>query len=245
MALSFSFVLWFSVSALLLFFWFWSIYVVVRQKRAWQFYAEKRKMRYHKNGFLETPSVSGVVDAYSVSLFSSEHGELDGRSQRHLTAIEVILHTSLPVPCAAASGGMVHVAENIGLHKEYKPPTKGWDDSFIIRGEEMDIIREYLSNDRLLKLVNLMKIHKAWIIFLFMGGKGVLRLDTPLPIDNPKEIDVLVKQLINVAKALELTDGEAQSLIRNKKKAENDSPVLDIDEDLLDDHLGFELEEDE
>lgn len=245
MPLSFTFLLWFTVSALLLGFWFWSIHVVLRQKRAWKFYAEKRKLRYHPKSFLETPSVNGVIDNYSVSLFASEHGELDGRSQRHLTAIEVTLHSSFSSDCAVASGGMVYVVENIGLHQEYKPPTHGWDDSFIVRAADLDVVREYLTNDRLLKLVSLMKIKKAWIIFLFINGKGVLRLDTPLPIDNPKEIDALVKKIIDVAQAMELKEGEDKSLMRKRERSQKATPVLDIDDDLLYDHLGFEFEEDE
>lgn len=246
MVLSVAFFVWLVITILLLGFWFWSIYVVVRQKSAWKLYADKRKLRFHSRGFLETPSLSGVIDQYAVSMFASEHGELDGRSHKHLTAIEITLHTSLMTNCALASGGMVPVVEAIDFHQEFKPSMKGWDDSYIVRAQDLNIVREYLDADRLNKLIQLMKIDRAWIIFLFIGGKGILRLDTPLPIDNPKEIDLLIKQLINAAKALELSDGEGQALLRNKERIEKaKGPVLDIDEDLLDDHLGFELEDDE
>lgn len=243
--MSLAFVVWFLVSLFLLGFWGWSIYVVLKQKHAWKFYAEKRKLRYHPKGFLETPSVSGVVDNYGLSLFASEHGELDGRSQKHLTAIEITLHTTLPVACAAASGGMAKIVEGIGIHQEYKPPAKGWDDSYIIRAQDLGIVREYMNSDRLDKLIQLMKVEKAWVIFLFLNGKGLLRLDTPLPIDNPKEIDALIKKMISVAKTLELKDGEDKALIRQASQSDDVRPVLDIDEDLLADHLGLELEDDE
>lgn len=243
MALSFTFFLWLGVTVLLLGFWFWSIHIVLRQKRAWKVYASKRKLRYHKKGLLETPGVSGVIEDYSVSLFASEHGELNGRSHRNLTAIEITLHTSLPTDCALASGGMVPIVQGIGLHQEFKPPTKGWDDSYIVRAADLDIAREYLTHERLSNIIGLMKTEKAWIIFLFMGGKGILRLDTPLPIDNPKEIDVLVKQMINAANTLEVSEGEEKALRVKKEKSDKASPVLDIDEDLLKDHLGLELEE--
>lgn len=245
MALSFTFFLWLGITLLLLGFWFWSIHIVLRQKRAWKSYATKRKLRFHLKGFLETPSISGVIDEYSVSLFASEHGELDGRSHRNLTAIEITLHSSLPTDCALASGGMVPIVQAIDLHKEYKPPTKGWDDSYILRASDADVAREYLTESRLSKIISLMKTDKAWIIFLFIGGKGILRLDTPLPVDNPKEIDILVKQMINVAKALEVSDGEAKSLKVKKDSQGTASPVIDIDDDLLKDHLGLELEDDE
>tara|TARA_R110001592_G_scaffold20926_9_gene84630 strand:- start:16058 stop:16831 length:774 start_codon:yes stop_codon:yes gene_type:complete len=221
------------------------MYVLIKQKQAWKTYADKRKMRYHSSAMLETPSISGVVDGYSVTMFASEHGELDARSQRRLTAIEVMLQTNLPFAVGAASGGMVHVVEALDLRQEFKPPTKGWDDTYALRTSDLPLAQSYLNEGRLSKLVNLMKTDRAWIIFLFLGDQGVLRLDTPMPIDNPKEIDVLVKQMINVARALELGKGEGKDLIRQTQNQDKAGGVLEIDEDLLNDDIGFELEDEE
>lgn len=200
-------------------------------------------MRFHSNGLLETPTINGAIDEYSVSIFASEHSELDARSQRRLTAIEITLNSGLPVQAAVASGGMVAVIEALSIPKEYKPPVKGWDDSYIIRTRDLDVMQAYLNEDRMSKLVNLMKVDKAWVIALFVSEFALLRLDTPLPIDNPKEMDVLIKQMINVARALELKDGEVKELLRKRSEDETGHKVLDIDDDLLDDHLGIELED--
>lgn len=235
---------WFLI-AFLLGFWLWSIYVVLRQKRAWRVYADKRKLRYHEKGLLETPSVSGIVDDYGVSLFASQHGELDGRSQKFLTAIEVTLHTSLPTSCVVASGGMVTVAETTGIPYEFKPVQRGWDDSYAVRAQNLGMVRTYLDEGRLGKLISLMRVDKVWVIFLFLNSKGILRVDTPLPMESPKQIDLLIKQMINVAKALELKSGEDKALLRKQSKSDGAREALDIDEDLLDDNLGLELEEDE
>ncbi len=221
------------------------MYILIKQKRAWKFYADKRKMRYHSTALFETPVIDGVVDGYSVSMFASEHSELDARSKRRLTAIEVNLQTALPFSVAAASGGMVHVVSLMDLRQEYKPNIKGWDDSYVLQTNNLKMAQEYLNEDRLLKISNLMKIDKAWIIFLFIEDEGILRLDTPLPIANPKKIDVLIKQLINVAKALELKKGEDKDIIRQSKRKDQAEAVLEIDEDILDDDIGLELEDEE
>jgi len=157
-------IVWFLISAFLLGFWVWSGYMSYKQKKAWRFFADKKKMRYHSAAFFQSPTISGVVDEYSVSV-------------------------------------------NI--------------------------------------LINLMRLEKAWVIVLFNGSEGLLRLDTPRPIDTPKEMDVLVKQMITVAKALELNKGEERDLLREESLSAKTSKVLDIDDDLLDDHLGIELEEDD
>ncbi len=193
---------------------------------------------------METPSISGAIDGYNVSIFESEHSELDGRSQKRLSAIEIGLHTGLPVPCAIASAGMVPVVETLDLRQEFKPNTKNWDDSYIARTNDSSVIAHYLEGGRLEKLLTLMKTDKAWVVVIFLNETGLLRLDTPLPLDNPRDIDVLVKQMLNLAKALELKSGEDKDLLRKRLQTASDKKVLDIDEDLLSDDIGLELEED-
>ncbi len=202
-------------------------------------------MRYHSTALFETPVINGVVDGYSVSMFASEHSELDERSKRRLTAIEVNLQTTLPFSVAVASGGMVHVVSLMNFRHEYKPNIKGWDDSNSLQTNDLKLAQAYFTEDRLKKIINLMKINKAWIVLLFTEEQGILRLDTPLPIDSPKEIDVLIKQLINVARALELKKGEDKDLIRQSQRKEQAESVIEIDDDLLDDDIGLELEDEE
>ncbi len=238
-------IIWLSISLFLLVFWGWTLFVVIRQKQAWKLYAGKRAMRYHNMGMFSTPMVSGAVDGYGVSLFASEHSELDERSQRRLTAIEISLQSDYPFVCAVASGGMVSVVDAFDIRHEYKPQTKGWDNSYILRSSDMKMGRAYFTDDRLEKIVDLMKTNKAWVILAIVQDRGILRLDTPYPIDNPKELDELIKKMIVVAKALELNKGEDKDLIRKQSETDSSQAVLAVDDDLLDDHLGLELEEDE
>ncbi len=241
--LSIFFYIWLFISLFLLGFWLWTLYVVLQQKRAWKIFAEKRKMRYSETGMFSTPIVSGAIDTYGVSLFASEHSELDERSYKRLTAIEISLQSDFPFSCAVASGGMVSVVDSFYIRHEFKPTVKGWDNSYILRASDLEIAKNYFSDERLKKLLKLMSIDKAWVILAIVGDRGILRLDTPYPIDNPKELDKLIKQMISVAKALEMKKGEEKDLLLKKTKQDNGSPVLDIDEDLLEDHLGLELEE--
>ncbi len=241
--MSLSFILWSIISGFLISFWGWTIYVVLNQKRAWKFYADKKKLRFHSNGMLETPSISGAVDGYKVSIFASEHSELDSRSQRRLTAIEIAMHTGLPFHGAIASGGMVPIVDVLDLPQEYKPPASGWDDSYIIRTRDQNLMQKYFTDERVKALIDLMQVEKAWVILLFLGDYGLLRLDTPSPIDNPKDLDKLINQLIAVARELELKDGEAKDIINDRSKLDKATAKLKIDDKLLGDDIGFELED--
>lgn len=201
-------------------------------------------MRYHSGAFFQSPSISGVIDEYSVAVFAGEHETADARAVRSLTAIEVNMKTSLPAAAAIGSGGMVSLIQTLDLTQEFKPPVKGWDDEYIIRCAHLGLTQNYLNEERLNIMVNLMRIDKSWVILLFNGADGILRLDTPMPVSDPKELDVLINQMISVAKVLELKDGEERDLIREESLSAKVSKVLDIDDDLLDDHLGIELEDD-
>ncbi len=242
MSLSWSFVVWFLVSALLIGFWSWTSYVLYKQKKAWKLYAEKRKLRYYPNGLYETPSVSGAVEGYKISFFASDHSELDARSQRRLSAIEINLHSSLSVSGAIASGGMVAVIESLEGNKEFKPNVEHWDDSYVIRTDDVHYMQAYLTDERIEKITGLMRMDKAWVIIVFLPENGLLRLDTPLPLDDPRKIDEVVKTMVDVAKALELKDGEDKDIIRNASKISKKEKRLVIDEDLLEDDIGLELE---
>ena len=247
--LTLSFFLWFLISAVLLGFWFWTSFLIFRQKAAWKLYAEKRDLRYNSNGFYETPSMNGAVEGYNISFFTSEHSELDARSERHLTAIEINLHTGLSVATAIASGGMSMIVDTLDLHKEYRPSNKDgkrkdWDNSYVIRTQDVSYMHEYLNDKRVDSIIRLMKIDKAWVIILFFEETGLLRLDTPLPLDTPQKVDAIVKQLVELARSLEMGEGEEKDILRAMPKADSKKQkILEIDDDLLNDDIGFELED--
>ncbi len=241
--MSISFVVWLSISVFLLGFWFWTIYILIRQRRAWKFYAEKKKLRYDSNGFYEGISLNGAVDGYKIAIFTSEHSELDARSQRRLSAIEINLHSSLDTYGGIASGGMVKFVETLDMNKEFKPTLKGWDDSYIVRTSNIDYMRKYLSDDRVQKLIELMKEDKLWVVLIFADGQGLLRIDTPLAIDTPKKMDELVKKMIAVARILELKNGESSDLKRQITGSNEKQKTLNVDDDFLDDDIGLELED--
>lgn len=243
--MSLSFGLWLFITLFFTWFWAWTSFISWRQIQAWKTYAKTRKMRYHSNGLLVTPTLTGSVDGYKVSIFASEHSELDARSNRRLTAIELHMHTRLPVAGAIASGGMVPVVEPLNLHQEYKPPHNKWDDAYIVRCRDNKVIENYLEQERLDGLVKLMGRDKVWIVLLFLEETGLLRMDTPLALDNPKQLDKAVKELVALAKVLELRKGEAETLLRKSSDAAGSNSIDAIDEGLLIDNVGFELEDDE
>lgn len=242
--MSLSIVLWLFISTFLLGFWLWASIILFKQRQAWRFYAEKKKLRYVSNGLYESPEISGAIGNYTVSAFSSEHSEFDARSQRRLTGIEIPLHAAFPMEAAIASGGMVPVVQGLDLPQEYKPDVSGWDDSYIIRAQDKDVVEAYLmANGRLQKLLQLMTMKRVWVILIFMKGKGLLRIDTSDPLIHPKNLDNMIGKLIEAATVFELGVGEDAGLKTHRKKKESQKSKIKIKSDALDDHGGLQLED--
>ncbi len=202
------FVLWLVLSFALLYFLGWTIYILLRQKRAWKAYAVKRKLRYVQKQFLVSPEMSGVIDDYTISFFTAEHQPPDARSARKMTAVELLLSSRIPFEGGIASGGMVSLMRPIGYAEEFVPAYDGWDKEWMAGSVSANAMQSYLTPDRLQALLTLMEIKNAWVIFMFRENVTLLRVDTPDPLDVPEKIDKLVKMMIKAANTLELAKGE-------------------------------------
>lgn len=240
------FLLWFVLSAALLFFFVWTLVILVKQKKAWKAFAEKRNLRYKEGSFTTSPTVSGTIDGYPVSLFTSEHETEHSRSTRKMTAIEINLISRLPVRAALASGGMVEIAQLMEGMDEFKPEYKGWKKKYVARSENLLVMTDYLSDERMQALLGLMKDENNWVILAFNEKISLLRIDTPLPLDDEKALSDLVDEMLGAALILELKPGESAHLKSKSLMSQTAfKPLPDKEVNSPDQGLSLELEEDE
>lgn len=237
--------IWGTVSAILLGFWFYTIYTVLMQQRAWKFFAAKKGLRYHSNGVLSTPTLSGAIDGFKVDIFMSEHSAPDQRSEKRLTAIEVTLPDTLSSSLVLASGGMTHLAEAMTLKSEGRLAHESWDDSFLFRADEYELAAAYLNADRLGLLLPWMTSKTMWFVFMAVDGNGVLRIDTPLPITHPKELNTMVQRLVDAAKALRLSKSDENALRQYIKDTAAKNVGLKLEGQVLSEDVGLALEDDD
>ncbi len=242
--------IWVALSLFLLGFWFWSNWVLYKQKQSWKLYARKRKLRYRSGRIFDSPELSGTYQDFEVLCFTAQHDAEDGRPGRSLTSIEVTLHSSLPVSAAIASGGMVQLVEELHFQAEFRPETPGWDNSYIVRSRDGAVMKAYLTDRRAQALVKLMKIKNAWIILFFTGGRGLLRIDTPDPLHDPKHLDDVIKKMVEAAKIMELEKGETNRLNAVvgrdiERGGERAQPsVIETPEKIFEEPVGLTLEDD-
>lgn len=239
------FILWLLLAGSLIAFLVWTLLILLRQKTGWKLYATKRDLRYKPNALMESPEMEGVIEDYTVSLFSREHISEDVRGVRKLTAIEVKLHSIMPIEGGLANGGMVDIIKEQSFKQEYVPKFDRWKKEYIAAGGNRNVLATYLNDERLEALCDLMKIKHAWVIFIFKGDAMLLRVDTPMPLDGAKKVDTLVKQMITTAKILELKKGEGETLKSAEIQSAAQNVTLDVDDKTLEDAPAFELEDHE
>ena len=219
--------------------------ILMRQKRGWRAYAEKRKLRYESKAFMLSPSVEGLLGEYSISCFSSEHSAQDARTMRKLTAIEVKLNSIMPVTGCIASGGMVPIMGVLNLKQEYVPEHKDWETSYVAAADNRGVMQADMTDARIEALCSLMQIKNSRIIFVFKDDAMLLRIDVANPLASAKELDEMVKKMLAVAEILELEKGEERRLEKAEIAGEAASIELEVDDDALDAANALSLEEDD
>lgn len=234
------FFIWLLLSGALIYFMGWNAFILYRQKRAWKSYAGAHKLRYRSPTLFAAPEMNGTAGDYTVSLFTGEHMSPDMRGSRKLTAIEIQLSSRFPLAGGVASGGMVDVIQGMGFKEEINPNHPEWDKAWIARAENRNVLKEYLSAERLAALVSLMKIRNAWVIFIFQDNMMLLRFDTPDPLDSAKKLNYIIKKMTETAKILELKSGESSRLKTYEATKSAKEVTLKVEEENFDGDLSLE-----
>ncbi len=232
--LSIWFVLWLLLSLVLIYFFGWTLFILLKQKKAWKAYAVKNNLRYSTKKVLSSPEISGALGDYTVNLFTGEHMAEDARSSRKLTAVEIQLSSTLPVEAGIANGEMISFIQKFCFKEEMRPKYKDWDNSYIASSDDKVILEKYLTKERFEALMSLMKVKNAWTLLAFRKDISLLRFDTPDPLLSVKKIDSLVNQMLKTAAILELKDGEAEHLKSKQSNKQQKEGTLDIDENEID-----------
>lgn len=210
--MSFWFLIWLFLSLTLMIFFVWMLFVIYRQKKGWRFYAQKRGLRYVKGAFSEPPQMEGMIDGYNVSFFPAHYELGDVRHSRKMTAIEVTLKTQMPFDGFVASGMLVDAVRLAALPVEYRPDHEGWPVEAVVATNDEEAMRSYLGSERLAMIVKWIRRKNVWFLLGCRSDVFLLRIDTPLPLDNPKVINGLVKSILKDVAALEVADADLHML---------------------------------
>ncbi|MCB9983384.1 MAG: hypothetical protein H6861_06905 [Rhodospirillales bacterium] len=237
-------VLWAVISLILLGFLGWSLLILYRQKKTWKAFAEKHKLRFKSNALMEGPEMDGTIESYKFSFFTGEHLTPDVRSTRKLTAVEVSLHSTMPIDGGIASGGMIPFIEALRFKAEVRPEHKSWSKAYLAAGDNRFVLGAYMTDERIEAITKLMKIKNAWVVLIFRGERMLLRIDMADPIAAPDYLEKLTVLLLKVTKILEVSESEYKALKAEEARGamKDSAPVLE--EKHVEEAAGLQLEED-
>lgn len=235
---------WFFITTALLYFFVWTIFILLRQKKNWDEFSRKNQLRYTPGRLQDPPEVNGNYKGYTISLFTGEHMTPDLRGTRKLSAIEVQLTSKVPFEGGVASRGMVDFLREVGFKNEIIPKHAMWKSEYIAASNTPYALQSYLTNARLEALSSIMRVKNAWVILIFRGDMALLRFDTPDPLETQKKIESIMDRMIDVAKKLELEAGEAARLKEDSLRTSPREASIHIQDDNIS-LEGIQLEDSE
>lgn len=219
------------------------MYILFRQKASWKVFASRNGLAYKANAMMASPEMGGEIEGYKFSFFTSEHGAQDLRGTRKMTAVEITLHSAMPLDGAVASGGMVQLVKSLGFNAEVQPRHESWNPACIAAGSNRFSLLAYLSDERVAALSKLMKARNVWVILIFRNDVTLLRIDMPGALETVEKLDKVEKVLLAAAQILELKRGEAgrlkaaetEGLVRESALMLEDDNARDMDDLKLED----------
>lgn len=230
--------MWISIWVCLVVFVFifvgWTLLVLFQQKKAWEAFAKKNKLKYKSGTFMGSPEVSGDMNGYLFSLFSGSQQTEDVRGQRFVTIIEFQMGKGMPTGGVIATKEFSAFAEGLVFKQIYKPELAEWDGNYVVRARDKKNLDVYLSNERQKILYSIFKMKNASALFFFDEIEAVLRIETSDPLRNEAHLDKIIKQLLGAIDILVPTAKEKKEfkkLLAEEKKRQEDGFDEDEDED--------------
>ena len=212
--------LWLVLSIVLLGATFWSTWILIQQKQAWKSYALKNGLRYTSGRFFESPQVEGIVDGYTVSLFSATQMNEDSRKNRQRTVVEVKLNASMVYGLGAGTPEMLPFLKTLDVLSPHDVKGRtGWNNNNALLSVNADVIDAYLTEDRFKALCSVLSIPKADVLVLMEEESAVVRVETANPLEDEKRLEGVLQKLFARIKKLEVSGEELAVLRAASKKA--------------------------
>lgn len=196
------FVVWIFLTVFIFGVFFWSMRILLLQKRAWTLFATRHGMQIEKGALLASPAMRGRVGGFDTIVFSEEQEIKDGRHTRFRTIIQMTLNGAMATGGIVVSPDQREFADTLNLPNAHKPDVAGWNDKIIIRVQDLALFKPYLTDERLRSINTLMSMKNYSAILIFDPQNTILRLETADPFDDDKRLEKFVFKLAEQAKVL-------------------------------------------
>ena len=208
------FMLWLLLSAFVLGAFFWSIRILMGQKRAWKNFATKLGLQYGAGGrLLASPEITGTIDGLRLNMFTERRAANDARGERFVTAIELVMSSAMPMSGAICTASMAEMVGALRLDDVTVPEgIAEWDAGWRVRSDNVDLMQRFLTPLRcdILKKIFRMKVLAA--LYIFDRRECVLRIETSDPLNNTDKMEKIIRGFIPMVKSMALTAEERANM---------------------------------
>lgn len=188
--------LWLVLSAILLGATFWSLRILLRQKAAWEAFAKSKNFTFKRGTFMGPAEMSGVIGEYKLEFFTAERQGADARSRRFMTVIEINLAQGLVEGAVMGTQEMLPFMQSLELIHPHTIEGSGWETGLYAFIKNDDVVKAYLTPDRLEVFSSILKTKNADVLIVFHDTQFVVRLETVDPMQDPEKIDKIVKRIM-------------------------------------------------
>lgn len=221
------FMLWLLLSAFVLGAFFWSIRILMTQKRAWKAFATKLGLQYSNGGrLLASPDVTGTVDGLRLNMFTERRASNDARGERFVTAIELVMSSAMPMSGAICTASMADMIGALRLDDVAVPEgIAEWDAGWRVRSDNVDLMQRFLTPLRcdILRKIFRMKVLAA--LYIFDQRECVLRIETTDPLNNVDKMEKIIRGFIPMVKSMALTAEERSAMPAAPQAQPQQAPV--------------------
>ena len=195
--------LWVILSVVLLGSALWSLQILMRQKKAWEAYAKKKGLVFNKGTFMGAAEINGVIGNYKIAFFTAERQEADVRRRRYVTSVEITLSEGLVNGGVAGTQNVLTFMQSLGKLHPY--PIDGWQPTQYMFVLHDDVIKAYLTPDRLETFDNILKTRNSDTVIVFSDQEMAIRLETSDPMQDADKMDKVITRILGLADKLRIT----------------------------------------
>jgi hypothetical protein len=196
------FLLWVFLAIFILGLFFWSMQILLRQKKAWGAVASKHNMAFDKGNLTSSPSMRGSLKSFPLVVFSEEQTVNANGAKRFRTIIQFELPVRLGTAGVVASPDARNFANSLVLKETINSSDVKVNESVTIRGDDAELVKNYITEDRAKSLNAVMMINGIACIYIFDNNVTFLRFETPDAFDDEARLERFLLKAVDHVKVL-------------------------------------------
>lgn len=212
--------IWVVLSTVLLGASFWSLKILIEQKKAWEKFALDKKFVLNKGTFMGSAEMNGMIGDFKFAFFTAQRGGEDLRSRRMMTVMEINLVDNFVDGAAMGTQMMVGFMQGLDKLHPFKIDFAPWNEGHYVFVRNDEVIKKYLTPTRIDALTQILNTKNADILVLFNDKEFLVRLETSDPMKNADKLNKIAARQMALMNQLRLTKEEREDYMAQTNKPE-------------------------